>query len=101
MSDHAGSEEIEVYVCWEWGTKGPNGRRRNKDPLLMRVYAHTERELLGFKDHPMRAEILALADLVGRDVETENMGFSDDGRPRFSLNFKVPVEWFDGCEWGK
>lgn len=91
-------KELRVYVCWEYGPK--NSRKTN--PLLLRVgHGHIrEAELVDFIDHPMRAEILALANLAGRDYgESAELGKTEDGRPRFSEDFSLPAEWFDGCTW--
>lgn len=85
--------EIEVYVCWEWGS----APRRHTKPVLM--MNSPDRELRDFDVHPMYKEILALADLAGRDDDC-TMGPDSSGRPRFSKNFMLPVEWFHGCAWG-
>ena len=92
------NKEIEVYVCWEYERE----RKRIKDPCLMKFDPSCDEELVGFEYHPMRKEILALADLAGRDealTERDEWKKGEDGRVRFSNNFFLPAEWFDGCEW--
>lgn len=92
------NKEIEVYVCWEYEL----GRKRIKDPVLMKSLEACDEELIGFEFHPMCKEILALADLAGRDdalAERDDWKRGEDGRVRFSNNFFLPAEWFDGCEW--
>lgn len=99
MSNDNNAPEIEVYVCWEYeDSKG----RAIKTPTLLRSDADSPSfyiDLLDFDVHPMRAEILALADLAGRDEGEVDWKLGDDGRSRFSNNFFLPAEWFDGCAW--
>lgn len=98
-SEGSRPEEIEVYVCYE---HEKTGYGTCNDPVLLRYDASGDKELVGFKAHPMRQEILALADLAGRETEGVNDGtwmLDESGRPRFSKNFKLPAEWFHGCDW--
>ncbi|MNK93198.1 hypothetical protein D3C87_1133470 [compost metagenome] len=91
-------KEIKVYVCWEYGPK----QSRKTDPILLRVgeSAWKGAELVGFANHPMRAEILALANLAGRDNgDAAQLGVTEDRRSRFSEDFYLPADWFDGCTW--
>ena len=97
-ADEEQVKEILVYICWEHGPK--HGRRT--DPLLLRASNEhfREAELVDFANHPMRAEILALANLAGRDNgDSAQLGVTEDGRPRFSEDFYLPADWFDGCTW--
>lgn len=92
------TDEMTVYVCYEYWS---HGKLANNTPLLLGYSSRGfSKELKDFDKHPMRTEILALADLAGRDDDlssAEDVG--EDGRVRFSSDFKLPAEWFDGCEW--
>lgn len=96
-------DEVEIYVCWEYYATDETGKETRQlvtDPIVVRWHPEVDRELLNFKDHSKRTEILALADLVGREEKMYGQP-SLDGRSRYSNNFKVPAEWFERCQWEK
>ena len=85
--------EVEVYICWE--LEYPDVKPEDDLPALMRVNEDgwLTVELMDFDVHPMREEILAIANLMGQDEAASQNG------SKFSVNFLLPDEWFDGCGW--
>lgn len=72
---------ITVYVCWH--------ERPSLHTYDIRRSPRGMVELVGFDQHPLRDQIIALAGLFGAEPD----------RARFSVDFPIPREWVADSLW--